>query len=105
MKLLKIFFFLTLVSCSAMHVNKPTIPKYAPKGYKAKGVVKYLAQGADFIINKRREDAFEKMHTVCKGNYKITGEGDKMEGGMISAVGNNLMMSSSQYWYISYSCE
>ena len=96
---------ITLSSCSSVHVTKPTIPKYAPKNYRPTGVIKYLNQGADSVIQSRKEDAFKKMHDACGGNYKIISEGPKMEGGMIVAVSSGMAAyGGSQYWYISYEC-
>lgn len=99
-------FLFVLFSCgSADHVTKPTKPKYAPKGYAAKGVVKYLNQGADFVIKNRRENAFKKMYDSCGGEYKILSEGSKREGGMVTqGFGNSLLVMDSDYWYISYQC-
>lgn len=102
-----IFAILTLVlaSCSSTSVMMPTRSEYAPKDYKPKGMVKYLNQGADFIIASRKEDAFKQMSKNCSGDYKITGEGAKEEDGIITTISqNSAMMLTSQYWYISYEC-
>jgi len=87
-----------LGSCASTHVTKPTTSKFAPKNYQAKGMVKYLNQGADFIIKRRRESAFKTMYMACNGRYEITHETDK-----------NTNVSSQWgwgygYWYISYKC-
>jgi len=56
-------------------VHDPSMKSaYAPAGYETSGIVKYYNQGATFIIEKRRNDAFSKMHTSCSGKYKILKE-------------------------------
>ncbi len=98
---------LFLSSCGSTNVSLPTRSEYAPKDYKPKGMIKYLNQGADFVIASRKEDAFKEMSKNCNGNgnYKITAEGPKEEGGVITSMSpNSAMMMSSQYWYISYEC-
>jgi hypothetical protein len=104
--LINLFIYLLLSSCAtSSHVTRPTIPQYAPKDYKAKGVVKYLNNGADFVIEKRREDAFKQMYDACGGNYKITSESDREESKTISqGLGNTWNVGGYNYWYISYEC-
>jgi len=68
------------------------------------GTVKYLNQGADFIIKKRRESAYKQMYETCGGKYKIESEGPRSEGGMAIPAGNAVMYGDSQYWYITYKC-
>jgi hypothetical protein len=101
--ILSIIFLLS--SCASEDVSIPTRSQYAPKGYVPKGMVKYLNQGADSIIAERKEDAFKKMSTNCNGNYRIINEGPNEEGGVITKISaSSSMLSSSQYWYISYEC-
>jgi hypothetical protein len=38
-----------------------------------RGVVKYLNNGADFVIQKRIDDAHAKMRSFCGGDYKVLG--------------------------------
>ena len=98
---------LLLAGCSSTHVTKPTVPKYAPQGYKAKGAIKYLNAGMSFIIKKRREDAFKEMHEGCGGKYKITYEGPRESGSSMTTYNsatNTLNTHSSSYWYIEYEC-
>ena len=105
MKIAYLALLLTLTSCASTNVVRPVKSAYAPKNYTPKGVVKYLNQGADFVIESRREDAFKEMYSGCGGNYKITGEGPREEGGVVSQISpGSAMFFSSQYWYISYEC-
>ncbi len=106
MKLLSILLMsLFLASCASTNVSLPTRSAYAPKDYRPKGMVKYLNQGADFAIANRKEDAFKQMSDNCNGNYKITAEGPREEGGVITKISpDSAMMMSSEYWYISYEC-
>lgn len=104
-KYFKIVLLFTLCSCGSVEVSKPTHSEYAPKNYKPKGMVKYLNQGADFVIEQRKEDAFKQMSLNCNSNYQIVAEGPKEENGIITQISpNSLMEVTSQYWYISYEC-
>lgn len=98
-----------LSGCAASMVSGPGGSddlEYAPvnEGQRP-GLVKYLNQGADFVIKGRRADAYKQMHDSCNGPYKIDSEGPQSEGqvgvaaasGMFASVGN-------QYWYIRFSC-
>jgi hypothetical protein len=96
---------LTLVGCAATHVTKPVKPKYAPDNYKPVGVIKYLNQGADFVIKERRESAFKDMYDACKGSYKIISESERADGGVGMAISSSTAMyGSTKYWYIRYEC-
>ena len=100
---LLILFFLS--ACSATSVTYPTKPEYAPKGYKSRGVIKYLNQGLDSIIQQRRENAFKQMYEACDGNYKIISEGQQADGGLTTVYNGSLIHSDTHYWYITYECE
>ena len=55
-----------------------TVPQeYAPmnKQKEKYGVVNYLNEGADFVIQARRKDAFKKMFESCDGKYIVINEG------------------------------
>lgn len=82
-----------LLTCSCLtNVVRPMKSDFAPVGYKPKGTIKYLANGADFIISGRREDAFREMYRACNGKYSINSE----------ILGYEY---SSQYIFINYQCE
>lgn len=92
MKITSLIAIMVIVSsCASTSVTRPTTSQYAPKGYRPKGMVKYLNRGADFVIGQRKEDAFKQMSETCNGNYKITSEGPEE--------------SNSNYWQFAYECE
>lgn len=69
------------------------------------GVIRYLNQGADFVIKDRRRDAYMQMKQSCRGKpYKILAEGPQLQGGVVTQMGNSAFFSQSEYWYISYQC-
>jgi len=71
------------------------------------GVVKYLNQGADFVINSRREDAYKMMYEDCDGKYDIVWERPREQDNSFVMVHNgnvNLYAGTSEYWYIGYRC-
>ena len=105
MKILPMLIFLLLSGCAASHVTKIHKSKYAPKDYKPVGVVKYLNQGADFIVERRRESAFKEMYKACNGSYSITKEGQNSEGGSLTAGLGSVWSTPTQYWHIHYKCE
>lgn len=102
--MVKMLPLIILISCGSMNVSLPTKSEYAPKGYNAKGTIKYLNQGADFVIAQRKEDAFKQMSKNCNANYKINYEGPRQEGGMITSGFGGFVYNDSQYWYIDYEC-
>lgn len=103
---MKYLIFFLLCGCAANHVTLPTKSEFAPKDYEPIGVVSYLNQGADFVINSRREDAYKKMYMVCRGSYKILSEGEKSDGGSSQFIPgtNSIFHFESNYWYITYKC-
>ena len=105
--LITVIGFLSLVGCmSAQMVSSPKSGSaYAPvnEGSRA-GIVKYLNDGADYVRNQRREDAYKQMHDVCNGAYKIDAEGSSAEGGAVINSGTGSFWAQSNYWYIQFSC-
>lgn len=79
---------------------------YAPINEASRGgVIKYLNNGADFVIRSRREDAYLQMYNSCTGSYRIDNEGPQAEGGTVIALSSSVATwGSYQYWYIQYSC-
>jgi hypothetical protein len=58
--------------------------RYAPVNEQARaGLVKYLTDGASFVVNKRRESAYKQMYESCGGPYRIVAEGQRVEGGVV----------------------
>lgn len=106
MRYLAILSTLFLVGCAAQMVTQPTTSKYAPEGYEAKGMIKYLNQGADSIIAKRREDAFKQMHNACGGAYEITKEGESSDGtSFYRDLAGGVSSYSSKYWLMEFKCK
>ncbi len=111
MTIIRILYTATIIAalsaCAAQLVSPPgaeSSTPYAPVNERSRGgVVKYLNEGADFVIEKRRNDAYKKMYAACNGKYRIDAEGQKAEGG-VWASGNSVFSGSSQYWYIQFSC-
>lgn len=68
------------------------------------GMVSYMNQGIDSVIRARREDADQKMHGACGGDYRIDAEGPQQSGGVVAPVGNSAVFVPSQYWFIQFSC-
>lgn len=112
---LELFIVLSLISgCSASMVRLPgnsSDSQYAPinessqGGVSQGGVVKYLNNGADFVIKSRREDAYKQMYMACHGRYRIVAEGSREEGGVVAPIGNGAAYYGGfQYWYIQFSC-
>ena len=51
------------------------------------GLVKYSIDGANFMISRRRNDAYKKMYESCGGPYVIVAESARDENGkMVSTV-------------------
>jgi hypothetical protein len=78
--------FVLTLGCSATMLVAPgkrSVSKYGPvnqKSYSNRGVVSYLNQGANFVIQNRREDAYKKMHKACNGRYRIIQEENSAGG-------------------------
>ena len=106
MRLLPLLLALFFVSCAtSSHVMKPIKSEYAPLNYQARGVVKYLNQGADFVIEDRRKHAFKTMYEICGGQYKIVSESAQTQSAGAMQVTNTFWSSlNSNYWYIGYEC-
>ncbi|MEK6742487.1 MAG: hypothetical protein AABZ15_02705 [Nitrospirota bacterium] len=99
---------LVVSACGAQMVQAPgsgTSSQYAPINEASRsGVMKYLNEGADSVIARRRENAYQQMHSACNGKYRIDSEGPRAEGGAIVPMGSGSMYFDSQYWYIKFSC-
>jgi hypothetical protein len=73
------------------------------------GTVKYLADGADFVVRSRREDAYKKMYEDCHGRYSIVDETIEKEGGAAAVApsyngGATAFAAPFTYVYITYEC-
>lgn len=97
-----------LTGCtSATMVSSPTSGSaYAPVNEGARsGLVKYLNEGADFVRNQRREDAYKQMYAACSGRYRIEAEGSNPEGGAFITSGQGAYWAQASYWYIQFACQ
>lgn len=99
-----------LFSCATAEIVNPiggiSGSAYAPSNESQRpGMIKYLNQGADFVIKARREDAYKKMYESCSGRYKIVSESPQAEGGTVTPIGNSYIFAQSSYWYITFQCE
>jgi len=103
---------LLTVSCGAQMVSRPGAvgragTKYAPINeaeVSRSGVIKYLNEGDDYFKVKRRDDAYKQMYESCGGSYHIDSEGPRVEGGTVVPIGDISVVTTSQYWYIQFSC-
>lgn len=97
----------SLTGCvSADVVSSPNSRSaYAPINASSRpGLIKYLNDGAAFVREKRRENAYRQMHDACAGKYKIDAEGTSSEGGAIINTSTGSFFAQSHYWYIQFSC-
>jgi hypothetical protein len=97
-KLLILCSLFTLASCATYVKKVGTTSKYAPANYQEVGSVQYELGGADWIVEKRKDDAFKTMYDACNGNYEIVREGRKSEFMAIPA-------SQSGLHYIEFKCK
>ncbi len=108
-RILLLCLFTFMIGCSATMVSTHgnSTSKYAPSNEKdhSGGLIKYLNQGGSSVIKSRRDDAYKKMYEYCGGNYKITSEGPRDEGGSAMPVGNMVVYDNDQYWYIGFECQ
>lgn len=93
---------LFVASCSAHWVERQYVP------YRA-GVVGYLNQGADAVIDDRRQDALSKITEFCGADgYTIMGEGfqDRTTGAVTTPFyGVGLTsFTTSNYAQVSFRC-
>jgi hypothetical protein len=103
-KLTVLLIFLT--GCSATIETKlsKTDPN-APVNEINGGVVSYLNQGGNSVIESRRKDAYKKMHDYCGGAYKIVQENVNPSGaGVATPIGNSVFYGTDQYMKIRFEC-
>jgi hypothetical protein len=86
---------------------KSTLSKstpYAPINEINGGVVTYLNQGANYVVKKRRDNAYKKMHEHCKGDYRIVSENSGSKDGVIAPAGEGYVYGGSEYVSIKFEC-
>ena len=79
---------LSMTGCSANMREVRGSSAYAPQNEGTGGRVNYLADGADFAVLARREDAYRQMSAHCSGNYEISREWDEEGPEVTSAWGD-----------------
>jgi hypothetical protein len=96
------------LGCRASMVNRPgaqTSSPFDPVNEASRGgVIKYSNEGAAFVREKRRQNAYKQMHDACGGKYKIDAEGPRVDGGVVIPIGAIAIAASSESWYIQFSC-
>ncbi len=80
--------------------NQDAGSQYGPSNQIPYGIIKYLNQGADAVISKRREDALKKMYDSCGGKYEIKEESATFSGQYSSFT----TLGNSEYIYIRFEC-
>lgn len=96
---------LLMTGCSAsLRTTTKQGTAYAPVNEVKGGEVTYSDQGYKFVREKRRQDAYKKMHDYCGGPYKITNEGssESASAGVPSAVG--MVYSKERTINIKFEC-
>lgn len=112
---LRISACITLAGCTTAQMVSPvgaaSSAAYAPVNESVRsGLIKFLNDGADFVVQQRREDAYKQMHAACNGKYKIDAEGPREKGGLVyiePGMTRGTVTASnytSEYWYIQFSC-
>jgi hypothetical protein len=61
------------------------------------GLVKYSIDGANFMISRRRNDAYKKMYESCGGPYVIVSEGARDENAkVVSTITDSTSSTTTQ---------
>lgn len=94
-----------LSSCSAtMESSLSKNSPYAPVNEINGGTVSYLNDGYLSIKEKRREDAYKKMHERCNGPYRIVSEEDRSENMNAAPIGAITYIGVEHHRYIHFEC-
>ncbi len=106
-----------LVGCTSADVLRhpgdvTKTSKYAPQNEKQNddniGIMRYLNEGASFVKEARREDAYKKMFNMCDGKYEILVENSSETSPTILTTetynGFVSQAVSSSYRYIHFKC-
>ncbi|GGB45976.1 hypothetical protein K8B83_04900 [Shewanella inventionis] len=86
--------------------------QYAPQNETPKanniGIMRYLNEGAEFVREARREDAYKKMYNLCNGKYELVDEADSETTPTTfineTSTGFTAQTLSSTYTYIYFRC-
>lgn len=93
-----------LTGCSATMVTTRGGGRFAPVNDSKGGTVEYSLEGARSVVEKRRQDAYRKMHAYCGGAYKITSESLRKDGGSAVPIGGVLFYGEERHNYIDFEC-
>ncbi len=80
-----------MLGCSAQMMNSPTASsgasRFAPvrRSTPEISVIKYSADGAPFLVQQRKDDAYRQMYTSCGGSYEILREELVKDGAQATA--------------------
>ena len=103
-KLTIYIFILLLLGCSASSVVKPGGSNSAKSEESRTGIIRYLNQGAPFLIKRRRNEVYQRMAENCNGKYIIVNESIRYVDDARPSKGKSTDGSGSQYVYIEYKC-
>lgn len=132
MKVRVLLVLCALAGCTAQMVSpaRSSGSSYAPTNEASRhGLVKYLSDGAGFVVKKRRDNAYKQMSENCGGPYRIVAEGQRVEGGVVvstttasgeatvtdrgkttdikadAQTSTETISAAFHYWYIQYECQ
>lgn len=109
-------FVVMFAGCSAEQRVTRGESMYGPINESRGGEIRYLAEGANFVVSERREDAYRRMFQQCGGRYVIDREWNAADGevtvGSASATSvygtafasGEAYSKGVVYRYIAYSC-
>jgi hypothetical protein len=111
MRLLIVSMCGVLAGCGATMVRSArTDSPYAPTNEDHGGTVKYLSDGASFVVEGRRKDAYKQMYESCRGPYRIVEEHGASEGSATgvyvapNATYGSAITAPINYEYITFQC-
>lgn len=82
-------------ACAANMVETRGASVYGPTNERRGGRVKYLADGASFVVQSRREDAYQQMYRFCGGQYQIVREWNELGGQVTTGWANSQTTGSA----------
>lgn len=69
------------------------------------GTVRYLNDGAGFIVKARKNKAQKKMWEACSGKYEIIQEGERQSGAVATSLtATTAIATPMNYWYVEFRC-
>ena len=85
--------------------HKKSNSPYAPINEEStvRGTVRYEI-GSNAAMEKRREEAYKRMHEHCGGPYRIEAEGARAEQTEAFLIGGAMFSEATKAWYIDFQC-